>query len=210
VTDVEVSLADPRDFGLPGVTIESGDHICGVYLGSRERHEILAPYLSAGLAGGEKCICVVDSEDHVTVRAGINTRVDVDEYIASHQLDLLTEHESYLRNGAFDLEEMIGFWDESVGAAIRDGGFDFARAVGDTRWVLDALGGFEEFAGYESELNRYAPSHPQAILCLYDLETFGGGILVDLLKTHPKLLMGGLIIENPHYLTPDEYLATRT
>ncbi len=48
------------------------------------------------------------------------------------------------------------------------------------------------------------------ILCLYDLELFGGGIIVDVLKTHKKLLLGGLVLENPHYLTPDEFLATRS
>ena len=43
---------------------------------------------------------------------------------------------------------------------------------------------------------------------LYDLDVFGGGILVDLLKTHPKLLLGGMLLENPrHALSPDEFVA---
>ena len=42
-------------------------------------------------------------------------------------------------------------------------------------------------------------------MCMYDLERFGGGVVVDLLKTHPKLLLGGVLIDNPHALTPDEY-----
>jgi hypothetical protein len=40
---------------------------------------------------------------------------------------------------------------------------------------------------------------------MYDLERFGGGVVVDLLKTHPKLLLGGVLIDNPHALTPDEF-----
>jgi hypothetical protein len=47
------------------------------------------------------------------------------------------------------------------------------------------------------------------ILCLYDLNAFGGGILVDQLATHPKILLGGMLFENPHYLSPDEFRATR-
>jgi hypothetical protein len=43
----------------------------------------------------------------------------------------------------------------------------------------------------------------------YDLDAFGGGILVDLMKTHPKLLLGGMLLENPHALSPDEFLAER-
>jgi hypothetical protein len=34
-------------------------------------------------------------------------------------------------------------------------------------------------------------------------------MMVDLIKTHPKLLLGGLLIDNPHYLSPDEFRATR-
>jgi hypothetical protein len=47
------------------------------------------------------------------------------------------------------------------------------------------------------------------VLCLYDLAHFGGSMLVDVLRTHPKLLLGGMIIENPHYLTPNEFRALR-
>jgi hypothetical protein len=51
--------------------------------------------------------------------------------------------------------------------------------------------------------------HPQVILCLYDLQRHGAGILLDLLTTHPKVLLGGIVLENPHYLSPDEYQASR-
>jgi hypothetical protein len=115
--------------------------------------------------------------------------------------------ESYLRDGAFSPEGMIQFWDEVMQAAIGDRGYRFARAVGDTSWLTAE--GFADFAAYESELNRFAPQWPQTILCLYDLQKFGGGALLELLRTHPKLLLGGLLIDNPHYLSPDEYAASR-
>jgi hypothetical protein len=44
-------------------------------------------------------------------------------------------------------------------------------------------------------------------VCLYDLERFGGGIVVDLLKTHSRVLMGGMLLENPYCMSPDEILA---
>jgi hypothetical protein len=64
-------------------------------------------------------------------------------------------------------------------------------------------------ADYESEVNRFVPKYPQVILCLYDLREFGGGLLMDLLKTHPKVLLGGFVLDNPHYLSPDEYRAAK-
>jgi hypothetical protein len=38
----------------------------------------------------------------------------------------------------------------------------------------------------------------------------GGSTMVDLLRTHPRLLLGGMVIDNPHYLTPDEFRLART
>ena len=29
----------------------------------------------------------------------------------------------------------------------------------------------------------------------------------NLLMTHPRMLVGGMVIENPYYLSPDEFLA---
>ena len=88
-------------------------------------------------------------------------------------------------------------------------GFEFVRNSGDTSGVAGLFDDFDEFAVYESHINRLATEYPQAVLCLYDLALVGGGMMLDLLRTHPKLLLGGLLIENPHYLTPDEYLTLK-
>jgi hypothetical protein len=37
---------------------------------------------------------------------------------------------------------------------------------------------------------------------MYDLDRFGGELLFSTLKTHPKVLVGGLIHENPYYIPP--------
>jgi hypothetical protein len=104
---------------------------------------------------------------------------------------------------------MITFFEDSVGRAM-SGNYRFARVFGEMSWALRDLPGFDELSLFESEFNRYVRRYPQWGLCLYDLERFGGGILVDVLKTHPKILLGGMVLDNPHYLTPDEFLAQRS
>jgi hypothetical protein len=32
---------------------------------------------------------------------------------------------------------------------------------------------------------------------------------MNVLKTHPKALLGGMVIDNPYYLEPDEFLASQ-
>jgi hypothetical protein len=44
-------------------------------------------------------------------------------------------------------------------------------------------------------------------MCFYDLDRFPGDIVVDVLKTHPKVLMNNMVIENPYYVEPAEFLA---
>jgi len=197
------------DSGIPGVTVGPGDHICALYRREKERDEIVIPFLQAGLRDGEKCICVIDSTPRPRVLASFGQGFDVDACIASRQLDLLSAGESYLRSGAFSTDGMLDFWHDSFGAVLSGGRFGFIRATGEMPWALRDLPEREDFFRYEAALNRVAPRYPTVILCLYDLNHFGGGIVMDLLKTHPKLLIGGQVVENPYYLTPDEFLTSR-
>jgi sugar diacid utilization regulator len=107
----------------------------------------------------------------------------------------------------FSTKHMLEFWDESVVAALADGRCSLVRAAGEMTWALRDLPGSEELFGYESELNRFLPRYPQVFLCLYDLDRFGGEMLVDVLKTHPKVLVGGRVVDNPYYLEPEELLS---
>jgi hypothetical protein len=204
-------VTEALDFGIPGLNLAPGDHICALYMGAAERDAILLPYLQAGLRSGDKCICVVDQDDTEGVRTGISDSADIDASIESGQLQMHTSSETYLACGedGFTTEDMIKFWEDSVGRAM-SGNFRFARVAGEMSWALRDLPGLDELTRYESEFNRYVVRYPQLGLCLYDLERFGGGILVDVLKTHPKILLGGMVLDNPHYLTPDEFLAQRS
>lgn len=196
------------DSGLPGVDLRRGDHICGLYFGKEERDTLLVPFLRTGLRAGEHCICIVDAEDAPQVRTVLSEHAHGRDLVSS-RLEVLTAAESYLRAGRFSSAAMIEFLGDAVTAVMAGGRADVVRAVGDLTWLLGDLGSREELFAYESEVNRFAPRYPQTLLCLYDLDRFGGGIIVDLLKTHPKLLIGSVLIDNPHCLTPDEYLASR-
>jgi hypothetical protein len=196
------------DLGIPGLNFSPGDHICAFYPDIDHRDEILIPYLQEGLKAGDKCICVVDGSARDALYAELGTNVDIEPCVASKQLDVQSWQETYLRGDRFSTAEMLDFWDTSISAAF-NGGFGFARAVGEMTWALSKLPGVDELMQYEARLNRFLPRYPQVILCLYELGRFSGEVLVDALKTHPKVLIGGMVLRNPYYLDPDEYLARR-
>jgi hypothetical protein len=178
-----IPVAEPHEFGLAGVDLSPGDHLCAMYLGREERDNIVLPYLRAGLRAGDKCFCIIDSSPLDDLLAGIGDEREVEAYVASRQLEVRTADEAYLHTLPFTTEAMLEYWENSVGAAVKSGSYGFARVTGEMPWEMRTLPGRTEFFRYEGELNRFAPRYPQAILCLYDLDRFGGGFLVDLLRT---------------------------
>ncbi|MFO7192262.1 MEDS domain-containing protein [Thermocrispum sp.] len=192
----------------PGVHVTAGDHLCVFYRGLAERDEILIPYLRQGLLNGDKCLCVVDTTEPEAVLAALASDIDITASVADRTLDVRRSADTYLRGGAFSTEAMLEFWDEAIGGACAQG-YAFTRAVGEMTWSLSGQPGVDELIAYEAELNRFLPRYPQAILCLYDLERFSGEVLMDVLKTHPKVILGGMLLSNPYYIDPDEFLAGR-
>jgi len=74
---------------------------------------------------------------------------------------------------------------------------------------LETMPGVENLVTYEFELNDFLKEYPAVIVCLYELGRFSGEMLVEVLKTHPKVILGGIVLENPYYLDHAEYLASR-
>lgn len=44
------------------------------------------------------------------------------------------------------------------------------------------------------------------VICVYDLAKLSGAVVVDVLRTHPMVVIGGLLQENPFFVPPDEFL----
>jgi hypothetical protein len=204
-----MAVAENVDFGLPGITVRPGDHICAFFFGVEERDAILLPFLRAGLRGGDKCVCIVDATEPSAVLEQLGPGADANVARESQQLDVMRATDAYLRTDAFSTRDMIAFLSDAVAVA-NNAGYDRMRVAGETTWLFSDPPGSEQFIEYESELNRFVPQHDQVVVCLYDLERFGGGMMVDLLRTHPRILLGGLVIDNPHYLTPEEFRLART
>jgi sugar diacid utilization regulator len=191
--------------GLPGLSFQPGDHICAIYRGSAGRDEALLPFLRAGLEAGDLCTAVLDQVDADDLLAELAADSDA---LDGDALAVLNSTEAYLREGYFDKERMIEFWEDSIGRGLADGRHIFARSCGEMTWSLREVSGVESLVEYECELNRFLPRYPQVIMCLYDLDLFDGQLVVDLLRTHPKLLLCGSLLDNPYYMEPEEFLAT--
>ena len=104
----------------------------------------------------------------------------------------------------FSIPEMLAFWDRTVAKANTEG-YEVARLSAEAAWWGPQLPGGQALIAYESELNTLTARQPAAILCLYDLNDCTGGLVIELMKTHPRIMINRLVIKNPWYMRPEEF-----
>lgn len=205
-------MTESVETGIRGLRLDQGDHVCAFYRGSDDRDDVLMPYLRTGLQAGNKCICIVDSSSTAAQVRQLELHTPMATVPksppAQRQLDVHVPETSYLVGGRFSRDDMLAFWRQHLDAAADDG-FPFSRLVGEMTWALRDVPGVEDLVRYEAELNRVAPTYPTVVLCLYDLDQFSGEVIVSIVKTHPKVLVRGMVVENPYYVGPEEFLRQR-
>ena len=194
------------NMGIPGVDeIRPGTHICALYSGPAERDQLLFPFLQEGIREGDKCLCLIDDAEPALVRDQVEQQ-EGDQPTRSEQLDVDRASDAYLQSGRFSVGHMTSFLSAHLNLAAKSE-FPLLRAAGEMSWVLPQPEGAEDFFVYESAVNKIVDDKPAVFMCMYDLDRFGISMLVDVLKTHPKVLLDGMVLDNPHYLTPTQYLA---
>jgi MEDS: MEthanogen/methylotroph, DcmR Sensory domain len=195
------------DLGISGLEVRTGDHICAFYRGA-ERDDMLVSFLAAGLRTGDKCICVLDAARPESLLALLDDP-QVQERLERRQLEFVDSRDAHRASGQFVPDQMVEFWEHSVQSALEGGQYEFFRAAGEMTWALRDMADLDQLATFESEVNRLMPRYPQVYLCVYDIERFSGEQILDVLKTHPKVLLGAMVFDNPYYVEPDEFLALR-
>jgi hypothetical protein len=191
--------------GIGGLSVQPGTHICALFRGSQERTDLMFPFVEEGLRSGDKCMCAFDSADLRSLQSEVDGQLGGAAPVG--QLDVALSHDFYTAQGEFSPDRAIDDWDAWVQSALSGGGFSFARAAGEMTWAVTQVIGMDNLIRYESALNRFVPRYPQVMMCLYDLDHFSGKALVDILRTHPKVLLGSTVLENLYYVAPDEILA---
>lgn len=59
---------------------------------------------------------------------------------------------------------------------------------------------------YCTRLNHVVPKHQATVVCTYDLARFSARSIIDVLRTHPVAIIGGVVHENPFYVAPEQLL----
>ncbi|HEX2077081.1 MAG TPA: MEDS domain-containing protein [Longimicrobium sp.] len=192
-TELESQIADLRQ----------GDHVCLIYETAREQLAASAPFIRDGLDRNEYCIYITDDRTSGEVMdalaaAGIDTGAE----IGRGALMVGTKRKAYLRDGTFEPEGMVEFLRELAEAALARG-FSGLRITGEMTWALGAETGCDRIVEYEALLNQYFPGSHALAICQYNRERFSADVIYDVLRTHPKAILGEAVCPNLYYEPPE-------
>lgn len=191
---------------LTGERLARYHHACAFFTRSEEEYQALGPFIREGLALGEKSIHITDPKLRADYLDGLEaTGVDVGRATETGQLEVLSWDESYLRGGRFSPSEMLELLTSAIRLS-RTEGYPRTRIIGHMEWALEDRPGVDQLLEYEARVNFVLSKERQLAVCAYDLKQIGAATMMDVLRTHPMVVIGGALYENPFFVPPDEFL----
>jgi hypothetical protein len=181
-------------------------HVCAFFNSIDEQHRVLRSFIKDGFDQGDKAFHLVDPEgqdEHL--RRLAEAEVDVEAAIDSGQLEVHPWQDGPLRGDRFDQDT----WIEGFEQVLQSGsarGYAQTRFLAQMEWALEDLPGVNDLIEFESRVNYVVPKYENTVICAYDLSKFGASTVMNALRTHPVVIIGGLMQENPFYVPPDEFL----
>lgn len=181
-------------------------HACAFFHSADEEYRALLPFIKEGFDCGHRSLHIVDPDLRDAHRQRL-TAAGIDLAGAEHggRFELRCWAEAYLRGGRFEQDRMLVFLQEALDAG-RKQGFAMTRLVAHMEWAVGESPGVEDLVEYETRINHMWPQHEDAVICVYDLARFRADIVMDIMRTHPVVLIGGIFHENPFFVPPDEFL----
>jgi DcmR-like sensory protein len=189
-----------------GSSLAETRHVCAFFNNEEEEYRVLLPFIKGGFDSGHKAVHVVNAgqrSEHIQrlVAAGI----DPAQAESSGQLEVRTNTETYLRDGRFDKDRMLGAF-EQIASGNAGHKFPLSRIVCRMDWAAEGKSYMNDLIEFESRVNDVWEHHEDAVICTYYLGKFGGDTVIDIMRTHPMIIIGGILQRNPFFLPPAEFL----
>jgi len=181
-------------------------HVCAFFRDEVDARRTLTPFTIEGLRCGHKAINVVRpdrADDHL--RRLQAEGIDTEHMLESGQLDIRFNTDTYLHQGRFDVERMLASF-EAVAADNAASGRSPARIICDMDWTPDGAPQSEELIEFEARVNDIWRRYDDIVICAYDLSKISSEMVLDIVRTHPMVLIGDAIHANPFFRSPDSFL----
>jgi len=185
--------------------IKLGQHLCAFYDNPINQFSYIIPYMVSGLKNNEKCFYILDENTQDNLKKAFDgAGFDISGYLKSKQLVFYTKAETYMNKGYFEPVKMINLLKETESLALKEG-YKGIRVTGEMTWVFGSWENFEKLIEYENRLNEFFPDSKACAICQYNEKRFDQEVLTDIIATHPKIIINGLVYKNNYFLYPDKF-----
>jgi hypothetical protein len=182
-------------------------HVCAFFNSRDEEYAVMSPFYKQAVDQNEQNLHIVNPvhiDDHRQRLSSAS--IDTHHCEGCGQLQVLAWEQAYLdETGSFNKDKMLAAVDHLTGAG-RDKGFGRVRIMGNMDWVFTDIPGAADILEYEAEVNDVLSKNRQPAVCVYDIANLSGAMMMDILRTHPLTLVGGVVQENPFYTPPAQML----
>ncbi len=196
-------MANPvPPISLAGSPLGAVRHICAIFTNDDEEYRVLLPFIKEGIEQGDKSIQVVNPEQRDEHLRRLSS-VGIDAAVAqrTRQLEIKMNTEAYLRDGIFDQDRMLDTL-EQLASGNAPGGFPLSRTVCRMDWTAGERSRLEKVTEFESRVNDVRSRHDDAVICTYQLSQLSGDAVIDIMRTHPLVIIGGTLQQNAFFYAP--------
>ena len=191
---------------LAGSQLGNTRHVCAFFNSDDEEYRVLLPFIKDGFTCGDKAIHVVNPdqhEDHLKRLAAVG--IDTAAAQRAGQFEIRASTDAYLRDGRFDQDRMLQVF-EQLASGNANHVFPLSRIVCRMDWAAERPTHVDELIEFESRVNDLWNRHDDAVICTYHLSRFSGDTVIDIMRTHPAVIVGGILQQNPFYVPPEQFL----
>jgi len=178
-----------RDSGLDFIgQVPWGTHLCQLYSNDHDLHEIVVPYLKAGLKSNELCMMIVCGKEGVRdATAALKRNISgFEAALGSGQIEIVSHEDWYLAGGEFDAERVLGGWAQAHDRALKRG-FDGLRVAGNTLWLEKK--DWKRFADYEAAVQDRIGAKRMLALCTYPVDRCSPYEIMEVASSHSMALV---------------------
>jgi hypothetical protein len=191
---------------LAGSQLGEIRHVCAFFNSEEEEYRVLLPFIKDGFARGDKAVHVVNPDqrgDHL--RRLVAAGIDPAAAEQSGQLEVRINTDAYIRDGRFDQDRMLAAF-EQMASGNANGEFPLSRICCRMDWAIQDRSYIDDLVEFESRVNHVWRNHDDAVICTYHLGRFGGDTVIDIMRTHPLVIIGGILQENPFFVPPEQFV----
>lgn len=192
--------------GFTRQTFPAGVHVCQIYSNDEERLSSLLEFLRSGLVAGERTACFTDNLDEKHLAKYLNQHGLSSEALQkSGSFSVSGARAVYFQDGCFDPDRMLGLLRRYHKDSVAHD-YPAARIIGEMSSEVQDIPGGSRLLEYESRVSLLLMNHPVTAVCQYDANAFDGATLMKVLKVHPMMVIRGVVVRNPYYIAPAEFL----